>query len=69
MRGKGIGTTLLAFLAKIAVDRGCGRFEWAVLDWNEPALGFYKNLGAQALTDWTMYRMAGPALETLATRF
>jgi GNAT superfamily N-acetyltransferase len=69
MRGKGIGTTLLAFLAKIAVDRGCGRFEWAVLDWNEPAIAFYKNLGAQALSDWTVYRVAGPALATLATRF
>jgi GNAT superfamily N-acetyltransferase len=68
MRGKGIGTMLLAFLAKIATDRGCGRFEWAVLDWNEPAIAFYKNLGAQPLTDWTVYRVAGPALEALATR-
>ena len=69
LRGRGIGETLLAFLARLAVERGCGRFEWAVLDWNEPAIRFYERLGAKAMTDWKVYRVAGAELEALAARF
>ena len=65
-RKRGVGRAILAHLAKLARDRGCGRFEWAVLDWNEPAIRFYKKLGAAALDDWTVYRLAGGALERLA---
>jgi len=64
-RGKGIGKALLVRVAQIARGRGCGRFEWEVLDWNEPSVGFYKSLGAVALDDWTKYRLAGEALERL----
>ena len=66
LRGRGIGRRLLARLAAIAVDRGCGRFEWSVLDWNEPAIGFYENLGAAAMDEWTVFRMTGEALQELA---
>ena len=65
-RGRGIGRRLLVHLAAIAVARGCGRMEWAVLDWNEPAIGFYRALGAQALDDWTVFRLTGEALRKLA---
>ncbi len=65
-RGKGYGKALLARLARIARDRNCGRFEWSVLDWNEPSIQFYKSLGAVPLDEWTMYRVAGDALERLA---
>jgi GNAT superfamily N-acetyltransferase len=65
-RGHGIGKTLLSYLARLAVERGCGRLEWWVLDWNEPAIRFYKRLGAQAMDEWTVYRVAGKALEELA---
>jgi GNAT superfamily N-acetyltransferase len=65
-RRKGYGRALLAHLAKLAVERGCGRFEWAVLDWNEPAIGFYRSLGAVMLEDWRIFRVAGEALERLA---
>ena len=65
-RGHGVGRALLARLAAIAVERGCGRFEWAVLDWNEPAIGFYRNLGAVPLDDWTVQRVTGEALHRLA---
>jgi GNAT superfamily N-acetyltransferase len=65
-RGRGLGRLLLAHLAKVAVHRGCGRFEWAVLDWNVDAIGFYEALGARAMSDWTVYRLAGDALRTLA---
>ncbi len=65
-RGKGYGRALLRRLAEIAVERECGRLEWAVLDWNEPAIGFYQSLGARPNTEWTVYRLAGEALETLA---
>ncbi|MEE4272376.1 MAG: GNAT family N-acetyltransferase [Thermoanaerobaculales bacterium] len=65
-RGRGIGRRLLARLAAIAVERGCGRFEWWVLDWNEPAIGFYEKLGAVAMDEWTVFRMTGEALEDLA---
>jgi GNAT superfamily N-acetyltransferase len=64
-RGKGIGKALLFRVAKIARERGCGRFEWEVLDWNEPSIGFYKSLGAVPLDDWTKYRITGEALERL----
>ncbi len=57
---------VLVLLAEIAVERGCGRMEWSVLDWNEPAIGFYRRLGAAAMDEWTAFRLAGPALEGLA---
>jgi GNAT superfamily N-acetyltransferase len=66
MRGKGFGRALLVRLAKIAKDRNCGRFEWAVLDWNEPSIEFYKKLGAVPMNEWTIFRMTGEALERLA---
>ncbi len=66
MRGQGVGRLLLKHLAGIAVERGCGRFEWSVLDWNEPAIGFYKRLGAVPMDEWTVYRMSGEALLALA---
>lgn len=65
-RGKGYGRALLARLAALAVQRGCGRVEWAVLNWNEPAIGFYKSLGARPQDDWTVYRVTGDALRSLA---
>jgi len=65
-RGKGIGKALLQRLAAIARERNYGRMEWAVLDWNEPAIGFYKHLGAQLMDGWTICRLTGPALEALA---
>jgi len=68
-RGKGIGREMLAFLARVAVERNCGRLEWAVLDWNTRAIDFYQQLGAQPLTEWTVYRLAGGALQDLSRRF
>lgn len=65
-RGHGYGKAMLARLASIAVERSCGRFEWAVLDWNTPAIDFYKSLGAKAVDDWTIFRMTGDALRALA---
>jgi GNAT superfamily N-acetyltransferase len=65
-RGKGAGLALFTELAKIAVARGCGRVEWAVLDWNEPSIGFYKKLGAVAMDEWTTYRLTGDPLKSLA---
>jgi GNAT superfamily N-acetyltransferase len=65
-RGKGYGRALLKRLAEIAVERDCGRMEWAVLDWNEPAIGFYQKLGARPNDDWTVYRLAGESLRNLA---
>jgi GNAT superfamily N-acetyltransferase len=67
MRGRGFGRAMLVELARIAVERKCGRFEWAVLDWNEPAIGFYKKLGAVPMNDWTIFRLTGEALERLAS--
>lgn len=61
-RGKGYGKALLLRLAAIAVERHCGRMEWSVLDWNEPAIGFYRKLGAVAMDEWTVFRLTGPAL-------
>jgi GNAT superfamily N-acetyltransferase len=65
-RGKGIGKALLIHLAKIAKQRNCGRFDWAVLDWNKPSIEFYKSLGAVSLDDWTLFRLTGEALDRLA---
>jgi len=65
-RGRGHGRALLAHLARLALTRGCGRFEWSVLDWNEPAIGFYESLGARRLDDWRIFRVTGEALEKLA---
>ncbi len=65
-RGRGLGRLLLTHVARLAVDRGCGRLEWAVLDWNREAIRFYERLGARANSDWTVYRLAGEALTSLA---
>ena len=65
-RGRGIGRRLLARLARLARGRGCSRFEWAVLDWNEPAIRSYRRVGASPMDDWTVYRLTGAALERLA---
>jgi GNAT superfamily N-acetyltransferase len=65
-RGRGVGKQLLVYLARLAIERKCGRFEWAVLDWNQPAIDFYRRLGARALTDWTIFRVSGEALRQLA---
>jgi GNAT superfamily N-acetyltransferase len=67
-RRRGLGTLLLRRIAQIAVVRGCGRLEWSVLDWNEPAIAFYKKLGAGAMDEWTVYRVTGDALKALAKR-
>ena len=66
MRGHGIGKALLVRLAQIARERRCGRLEWWVLDWNEPAIRFYKSLGAVPMSDWTVFRVTGEALVRLA---
>ena len=65
-RGKGYGKQMLAFLAKTAVERGCGRFEWSVLDWNTPSLEFYKSLGAKQMNEWIVHRLTGNELNNLA---
>ena len=65
-RGKGLGKALLAELARIALERGCARLEWWVLDWNEPSIGFYKALGARPMDEWTVMRVDGTALAALA---
>jgi GNAT superfamily N-acetyltransferase len=65
-RGRGIGRALLEYLARVAVDRGCGRMEWSVLDWNEPAIGFYRSIGAEPMDQWTVFRLTGNALLRLA---
>jgi GNAT superfamily N-acetyltransferase len=61
-RHRGIGKTLLTYLARLAVERKCGRLEWAVLDWNKPAIGFYEKMGAVCLSDWRIFRLTGEAL-------
>jgi GNAT superfamily N-acetyltransferase len=66
VRGEGIGRRLLSHLAALAIERGWGRMEWAVLDWNEPAIGFYRRLGARLLEDWRICRLTGDALQSLA---
>jgi len=68
LRGNGVGRALLEALAAIALDRGCGRLEWSVLDWNEPAIAFYRRLGAEAMSEWTVNRVTGDALVRLARR-
>lgn len=65
-RGNNVGKELLSCLARIAVDRGCGRLEWSTLDWNEPAIRFYKNLGGQPMDEWTVFRVTGESLTRLA---
>jgi len=67
-RGKGYGRALLVYLARLAVERGCGRFEWAVLDWNVPAIKFYESLGATVMPDWRIARATGSALASLAAQ-
>jgi GNAT superfamily N-acetyltransferase len=66
-RRGGVGRALLTHLAGVARERGCGRFEWSVLDWNEPAIGFYRKIGARAMDEWTIFRLTGDALEALAS--
>lgn len=68
-RGKGIGTIMLSFLAKTAVDRRCGRFEWWCLDWNTPSIEFYKKMGANPMGEWTTFRVDDTALVDLANKF
>ena len=69
MRAKGLGKIMLSYLAHLAKERGCGRLEWWVLDWNEPSINFYKSLGATAMDKWTVFRLTGETLETLAETF
>jgi GNAT superfamily N-acetyltransferase len=66
MRGRGVGKVLLAHLARLAKERGCGRLEWAVLNWNAPSIEFYQRIGAVALDDWIIFRLTGKALDELA---
>ncbi len=65
-RSQGIGRALLAALARLAVERGCGRLEWSVLDWNEPAIGFYQRMGARVMDEWRICRLTGEALGKVA---
>ena len=65
-RGKGYGKAILKKLAAIAVERGCGRLEWSCLDWNKPSIDFYRSLGAVPMDEWTVYRVTGETLKTLA---
>lgn len=67
-RGRGYGKATLKQLAKIAVERGCGRLEWSCLDWNQPSIDFYLSMGAQQMSDWTGYRLAGDALVAAADK-
>jgi len=67
-RGRGVGRALITYVAALAARRGCGRFEWAVLDWNQRAIDFYRSLGAEVLPDWRICRVTGTALERLAAR-
>jgi GNAT superfamily N-acetyltransferase len=66
LRGKGIGMALLKHVARMAAERGCGRLEWAVLDWNQPAIEFYRKLGAVPMDEWTVYRLGGEAFKSMA---
>jgi GNAT superfamily N-acetyltransferase len=68
-RGKGFGKILLTFLANLAKERDCGRFEWSCLDWNEPSIKFYKQMGAKPTEDWTGYRLEGKTLDVVAEEF
>ncbi|MGI1659951.1 MAG: GNAT family N-acetyltransferase [Desulfitobacterium sp.] len=69
VRGKGIGRIILSFLAKLALERKCGRLEWWCLDWNKSSIGFYKRIGAVPMDDWTVYRVYDTALDQLAREF
>jgi GNAT superfamily N-acetyltransferase len=69
MRGRGFGRALLQYLARLAVERDCGRLEWAVLDWNEPAVKFYESIGASIMKEWLINRLAGEELRDLASQF
>jgi GNAT superfamily N-acetyltransferase len=66
MRGKGLGKAILSYFAKLAKERKCGRIEWWCLDWNEPSIRFYRQLGAQAMDEWTVYRLQGEEIDRLA---
>ena len=68
MRGMGFGTRILSYLAELATERGCGRLEWACLNWNEPSIKFYKQMGGIPMNEWTVYRLQGEALENMAAR-
>jgi len=67
LRRLGFGKLFFRFIAKLAVERGCARMEWTCLDWNAPSIAFYKRMGAQAMTEWTMYRLAGKSLMEMAS--
>jgi GNAT superfamily N-acetyltransferase len=67
-RGKGYGRALMIYLAQVAQARGCGRFEWAVLDWNKPSIAFYRSLGATPMSEWIIQRVSGDALNELAAK-
>ena len=69
LRGKGIGKALITYLAQLAVSRDCGRLEWSVLDWNQPAIDFYQSLGATMLHDWRINRVTGASLQQMAGLF
>jgi GNAT superfamily N-acetyltransferase len=69
MRGKGIGKIIISFLAKLCVERKCGRLEWWCLDWNESSIEFYKRMGAVPMDEWTVYRVSDDALDKLAVKF
>ena len=69
MRGRGFGKVMLQHLAALAIERGCGRMEWAVLDWNEPSIKFYESIGARAMKEWIINRLSGEELSTLAAQF
>lgn len=69
MRGRGFGKCLLAYIARLAVERNCTRFEWSVLDWNEPSIQFYRSLGAVPMDEWTVQRLDGKALHEFARQF
>jgi GNAT superfamily N-acetyltransferase len=69
MRGMGIGSVILSYLAKLTIERSCGRLEWSCLDWNEPSIQFYQHMGAIPMDDWTVYRVHEKALVKLAEQF
>ena len=69
MRGQGFGKCLLSYLARLAVDKGCTRVEWSVLDWNEPSIQFYRSIGAAPMDEWTVQRLDGEALASFAKEF
>ncbi|HDS07803.1 MAG TPA: GNAT family N-acetyltransferase [Bacteroides sp.] len=68
-RGRGFGKAMLAYLARLAVEKDCGRMEWVVLDWNEPSIRFYKSMGAELMDEWIINRVSGEALRELASKF